>query len=149
MAKRKKIKIPKPELNITAMMDLVLNLIMFFVLVANFASSQLPAVEPPKPDASAAKASKGANKVVVNLLAQAQGDSWQVSHVEIAKARYEVTQYPALTDFIAEEKRRQPNIEIYLRADKRLTYADVQPVMMAIVGGGVAKINVVAKSSDQ
>ena len=68
MARRKKTELPKPELNITSMMDLVLNLLTFFVLCSNFAMAELPFLEPPAPTKSKARPSDTPNKVTVNII---------------------------------------------------------------------------------
>jgi biopolymer transport protein ExbD len=47
-------KLKKPEksemdLNMTSMLDIVFQLIIFFILVTNFAAADLPPLEPPDP----------------------------------------------------------------------------------------------------
>jgi biopolymer transport protein ExbD len=143
MAKKKKVELPRPELNLTAMMDLVLNLILFFVLISNFAAAQNPAMEVPKPDGSLARPSPIPNKVVVNILAEE--NSGAIKEVTLGPEHFAPGDYARLTQLLVEEAKKSAEVSVDLRADRSLHYSDVAPVMSAISATNVIKtINVAA-----
>ena len=165
MAKRKKASLPKTELNITSMMDLVLNLLMFFVLVANFSSAELPAIEPPAPKTSAARKDvPRENNVAVSLVPQLDEKKNSTGIVKMIKVGASAELLPTEQDRLAQllrevydnnvklnEKKRaneRTEVAIDLRADKSLPYEQVQPVMKAIAAAGIRRFNVVAVPHD-
>jgi len=146
MARKKKVELPKAELNITAMMDLVLNLLTFFVLVSNFAMAELPPMETPDPIKSAARAEQVANKVVVNLIPDGNGG---VRWLKVGSIENLIpTDIPAFTAALAREKGIDKDVQIDFRADRNIRYEFVAPVMKVIKESGVSRINVVAQLSD-
>src|SRR5687768_6884944 len=138
MARRKKMELPKTELNITSMMDLVLNLLMFFVLLSNFAMAELPMMNPPAPLESRAQPSEATDKVAINILpvlengvATGRAAAYKFGVDELA-----TTDTDGLIQRLAFERakseKNKSELTIDLRADEGLTYEAVQPVMAAI-----------------
>ena len=152
MAKRKKVFLPKPELNITAMMDLVLNLITFFALVANFSSQSLPKLDPPKPDGSKAAKSAATDRITINILTDTALGNGTASEIVFGITKIPMADSARITamleDMLARQKKTSDNVEIDLRADKNLRYDQVQPVMLAIVEAKIKKVNLVALTPD-
>jgi biopolymer transport protein ExbD len=145
MARRKKTELPKTELNITSMMDLVLNLLTFFVLCSNLAMAELPPMEPPQPNKSKARPTEAVNKFTINILPNksSPGDALSIkfgSSIELPRDAA-----GELTALIAAEKAKSPDVGVDLRADRSLRYDQVAPVMAAIKASGVTRINVVAQ----
>lgn len=166
MAKRKKATLPKTELNITSMMDLVLNLLMFFVLVANFSSAELPAIEPPAPKTSAARKDvPRENNVAVSLVPELDAQKKSTGVVKMIKVGASAELLPTEQDRLlqllqevkasntaANDKKKEKDkteVAIDLRADKSLPYEQVQPVMKAIAAAGIRRFNVVAVPRDE
>ncbi|MCX5659346.1 MAG: biopolymer transporter ExbD [Planctomycetota bacterium] len=148
MPKRKKADLPRTELNITSMMDLVLNLLMFFVLTSNFALAELPKVEIPELGAgSQARANEKPDKIVVSVVAE--GDSGNAVQIKVGSSN-EVApgDYGRLTQLLLVEKTRSKDVAIDLRADKRLHYESVAPIMKAITEAGISHVNIVAGLPD-
>lgn len=146
MARRKKADLPKTELNITSMMDLVLNLLAFFVLTSNFALAELPKVEIPAPTgASQARANEKPDKVVVSVVSE-ESNPGNAVMVKVGSSN----ELPAgdtsgrLGQLLAAEKAKSKDVAIDLRADKRLRYDQVAPVMKAITDAGISHVNIVA-----
>ncbi len=155
MARRKKIEMPKPELNITSMMDLVLNLLTFFVLVSNFAAAELPPMEPPNPEHSKLPSPReAANAVTVNILpfynehGLANGDGLCSGIKFGATEQYAAGYSDQLREALAKEVRKSKDVQINIRADRTLRYDQISPVMRAIKEAGVTNINVVAQLTD-
>ena len=151
MARRKKkVDLPKTELNITSMMDLVLNLLMFFVLLSNFTLAELPALSPPQPTQSRARRSEAPNKVTVNIVPE--GETGRARLVKVGTTEIVPAPgaggglvIPGLEGLLQHELNIDKEVEIDLRADKSLNYDQVQPVMAAITNAGINRINVVAE----
>lgn len=151
MARRKKSELPKAELNITSMMDLVLNLLMFFVLVSNFAMAELPSMQPPKPNKSLARNIETSDKIVLNVIPEMidRKPTGNASRIKFG-ANQEIipSETGKLVEFLATEKNKSANVTIDLRADRALRYDQIQPVMAAITSAGISKINVVAQKDE-
>lgn len=141
--RRKKATLPRPELNITAMMDLVLNLEMFFVMVSNFALASLPLMTPPTPDDSLAKNSGTPDKVIVNLVPSENNPSL-IGKAVLGSEAVPGGEYERVTQLVGNEMKISPGVEIHLRADKSLLYSEVEPYMMAIAAAGVTDVHYVA-----
>jgi biopolymer transport protein ExbD len=141
---RKKTELPKTELNITSMMDLVLNLLTFFVLVSNFAAAELPGLEPPDPADSRARASEAPNKFTINVIPDPREPS-KAQWVQVGVEKLDPHDTIALVDKLRREVKISANVEVDLRADKALRYQEVQPVMAAITQAGITRVNVVAQ----
>jgi biopolymer transport protein ExbD len=145
-----KASLPRPELNITAMMDLVLNLIAFFVLISNFATNALPTeIEPPHPERSLAKPVLGANRVTVNIVPAVDGHDKSTKNglameVVVGDNKCGPADHAEIKRLLTKETKNDPTVQVDLRADKGLFYNQVQPVMEAIAAAGVTKVNIVA-----
>lgn len=141
--KKKKTELPRPELNLTAMMDLVLNLIMFFVLISNFSAASNPPLELPKPDKSLAKVNESPDKVVLNVV-PADANSGIAQEVVFGIEHISPGDYAKLSAMLAEEVKKSPEVVVDLRADRSLHYTEVAQVMKAISAAGVKTINMAA-----
>ena len=160
MAKRKKTELPKAELNSTSLMDLVLNLLMFFVLLANFSMAELPPMTPPNPLSSEARPSIEPDKVTVNIIPELDasgqptgaaraikfGSNQELAPQETARLTqllaYE--REKSLRDVKEKDRSTARGVTVDLRADQALRYDQVQPVMAAIQRAGIRQINLVA-----
>jgi biopolymer transport protein ExbD len=154
MARRKKLELPKAELNITSMMDLVLNLLTFFVLVSNFAAAELPSeIQPPQPLESRALSASSTDKITLNIIPSNDGSG---AAKEIKFGGYEAiplpSDYSKLREQIAAEihksQENKSELHIDLRAHRDLNYDQVSPVMNVLKTSGVSQINVVAQVKD-
>ena len=68
MAKTRKRGPGKVDLNLTSMLDIVFQLIVFFLLVTNFASAELPKLKPPEIPDSQAIDVLNRKKITVNVI---------------------------------------------------------------------------------
>jgi biopolymer transport protein ExbD len=169
---RKTLRNLRPELNITSMLDVVFNLIFFFVLIANFAAAERVALEVPKPDNSIAKMQQEADRIVVSVLPDRpiddiRRDEQAGRHVTTRAglirfgveefkpgATIEVTRggqkvrVDRLAYLLEQEVRRDKNVLISVRADKSIRYGDMPAIMNAIAAANVKKISIVAKVTE-
>jgi len=149
-------------LNMTSMLDIVFQLIIFFILVTNFAAADLPELEPPTfPESKAQKPPEETIVRTVNIVPELIKQGVDERGREIFKATGRAAKVilgaehefavdresmAALTQVIKDIKdiHVDKSFEIDLRVDQRLTFDQVQPVMVAITGAGVNRVNLVA-----
>jgi biopolymer transport protein ExbD len=148
MSKFKKKPAGPMELNLTAMMDVTFQLIIFFLLVNNMSAAELPKLEPPHPNKSVAQEPRERSRVVINVIPVSKGSS-AVKSLRVGQANIAAGNYGELTQLLDREKAANPAIEVDLRADRNIHYTEVQPVMNAITGAGVGRINLVAFTDEQ
>src|SRR5437762_13735431 len=120
---RKRIRSVRPELNLTSMLDVVFNLITFFILITNFAAAELPrlANSVPRPDQSIAQESTRKNRVIVSVLPE--GTTGRSIGVQVGSARQDLIRpddYAKLTDRLAKEKQINKDVVVTLRADRAI-----------------------------
>lgn len=143
------------EMNLTSLMDVTFQLIVFFVLVSNFASQQLPDLEVPEPAKSQAIERNRDTKSVIISIVPEEGETGRASAVQFGDTRvaYGPDMRNRVTELLAEEiaahERRNEDVQVDLRAHRTLHYREIQPVMQAITGAEVSRINLVAKIEDQ
>ena len=142
MRKQKKYK--PIELNLLSLMDVTLLLIIFFILVNNFASTELPELEPPDPHQSYSFIDPKHTAVTVNLIPRVKGAS-EPKSLRVGQRDILPGDYRALTELIQVELAKNPDVEVDLRVDRGIHYQHVQPVMNAITAAGVGRINVISK----
>ncbi len=147
-SRHKKVDMPRPELNITAMMDLVLNLITFFVLVANFAAAGMPGLEPPDPTNSAAQKNENPNRINVNLMPNEEMKG-RAGEMTVGSTKIAPGDLGTLVALLERELKISPNVDVFLRADKSIRYSDIEPIMHAVAGSGVQQFHVVAVTSSE
>lgn len=162
------------QLNMTSMLDIVFQLIIFFILVTNFAAADLPPMEPPQPENSQAQKLEGITTRIVNIvpaLSRTGLDQYgnpveeptgKASHVmaydqyfsapgytlsEVPeRERGKVKSLSVLLDLLQNEKQQEGNEDMMadLRVDRAITYKDVQPVMKTITDARISRVNLVA-----
>jgi biopolymer transport protein ExbD len=166
---RKMVHSVRPELNITSMLDVVLNLVFFFIVIADFTAAQRMPMEVPKFDNSLAQASTEQDKVVINVLPADQDipviraaeeagerpvvragkivfgfDTFKPGEtVEVTEGGQKTTE-DRLTYLLQHEVKIDKKVVMSIRADRSIMYADFPPILEAIAKAGVTKINIVA-----
>jgi len=149
------------DFNMTPMIDVTFQLILFFILAGSFASEILAKIEVPDPLTSQAEdddKSAGVDKLVVNVVSRAiVGDedvdpyeAGQVNMYKIGKvaipASDPVFKIQHEIESIVKpmpEKRRNRFI-LVVRADRRVHFSGVLPVLNAAVNAGVSKMRITA-----
>jgi biopolymer transport protein ExbD len=154
-------------LNMTPMIDCVFQLIIFFVLATQAASAALAKVKLSRPHASQAIPSKdieSPNRVIVNVVSKAASKApgevldpmtaAEADRYEVMKERIEVGDIERLVEVIKDrrarakselgEKAAEKDFFIEIRADKRINYRFVSPVIKAGVAAGVTRMSLTA-----
>jgi biopolymer transport protein ExbD len=125
------------------MMDIVFLLILFFLLVTNFASAELPKLEPPRPSPSKARDQEKSDRIVINVIPDPDTPQYAAS-VRVGTQDIGPDAYGQLTEMLKIEKEKNDLVEVNLRADRHLRYDQVQTVMQAITQAGILHVNLVA-----
>lgn len=129
--------------NATAMVDVIFLLTIFFMLISRFSSAEQIPMELPKPEHSQAKITRMPERVVINCrLAGADGAAGVSALYSLGPNRPEPL--AVISERLAAMKRESPGLEIVVRADRRLPYADVRAVMREIARQGIEILNIVA-----
>jgi biopolymer transport protein ExbD len=131
----------------TPMIDVVFMLIIFFMLVSNFASVENLELDLPDPEHSQAARVKLTDRVVINCLLR---DTWSSTG---ARAVYSigpmrVGSLDELSDHLAAAKAATPGLQVVLRADRRLPYSAVRQVMEVVARNQIEVMNVVAHARE-
>ena len=148
----------KPEnrivtLNLTAMMDVTFQLIIFFILVSNFTAAELPAVDLPMPTDLMAMDDNGEAVVVISIIPFDVSDrvvghdeyDGRASHVVINGRQIDVRAYDELTSLLKAGVEAGEYRAVDLRADDRLYFDEVEPIMRAIGRAGIRCVNIVTR----
>lgn len=134
---------PMMGFNATPMVDVIFLLTIFFMLVSRFSSAEQVRMELPKPDESQARVARMPVRVVINCrLADIDDPLGRSVLYSIGPNRPEPLW--VISDRLALMQRETPGVKVIVRADRRLTYADVRPVMKMIAQNGIEMLNVVA-----
>lgn len=143
------------EMNMTPLIDVTFQLIIFFMLVNNIISTEnvemvIPDLEQPK-----TRALGEIEKVTVNVapMPYVRQDRMsgnplnfpgEAAYVQIGMDQYPPNELDTLVAQLKDVKARNPKVEVLLRADAALNYQAMQPIMDAINAAGIATVNLVA-----
>ena len=147
------------DFNMTPMIDVTFQLIIFFIIAGQMASDDLAALIPPEPYESLASAALNKDRWrIINIPSKAgndpgaadvearEADEWIIGgrpipnndqNLLITRLREEIA-----SDNIPPEEVADLIVEI--RADYRVPYKEVVPVLVAIREAGIARMNVTA-----
>ena len=112
----------------TPLIDMAMLLIVFFVLVSQIGATDLVPMKLPKPSPSAASSPGREPRCVVNALSDGNGRvrAWRFAGEEHAPDDAGLAR---LGKAIEAALRAQPAVEVHLRADADLRYADIAPAI--------------------
>lgn len=153
----------RPELNMTPLIDVTFQLIIFFMLISNFIAEEtvemiVPVLHEPK-----VHEFDEMTRVVVSIAPLQYGsDDRDVNHLDwtgeaefvrvgASPVRYRMDEMARVSEELAARVAAAPRdaedrsvLEVLLRADAALYYDAVQPVMAAITQAGVSKVHLVS-----
>ena len=149
----------KAEMDITPLIDVTFQLIIFFMLVNNIVAEE--SVEMIVPELTDPKTYEllDVDKITVNLVPTPYDRSTRVGDplanpMDVVAIRVGITDFApgdleGVTNLLKSGRAENDEMEVVLRADAAFRYADVAPVMSAITGAGITKINLVAFLPDK
>ncbi len=136
---------PRPSggINMTPMIDVTFLLLTFFMLASHFASSEKVSLQLPSPDDSRAVDRRFLDKVMINLVHQ--GPDLPPRFTLGAMPAGSLAELAAGLQGVA---RRDPGVQVILRADRRLPYGVVRRVMEIVAAQGLTRLQVAAELSE-
>ena len=147
-----------PRMNMTPLIDVTFQLIIFFMLVNTIASEEiLPIVLPELDNPQTIKLGE-VSRIIVNLGTAEFSDrepgvaglntSGDLARMRVGMNQVNANDMQEISRILAEARGNNPDVEVLLRADSALFFQDVQPVMQAITAAGIKKVNMVAYMED-
>lgn len=147
-----------PQMNITPLIDVVFQLILFFMLVSNIVSNQAVEMIVPDLERPLTREMSDRGRVVVNIAPQHFSASSRIDSplqfpgqaraVQIGNRAFDIADLSGMVEQLRQAKEADPNLEVLLRADSALFYDQVAPVMQAIAQAGISTVNLVAYMPD-
>ena len=131
------------KFNATPMVDVIFMLTIFFMLVTRFSSAEQVPMELPKPHESQAAVTRMPDRVVINCRL-ASDDEGPEGGVLFSIGPNRAETLADIDERLEAMKRAVPGLKVVVRADRRLSYAQVRSVMRLIAGHGIEMLNVVA-----
>jgi biopolymer transport protein ExbD len=142
-------------MNMTPLIDVTFQLIIFFMLVSNIVAEENPEMVLPVLREPQVELIGDGERVVVNLEPQPftadriRPDSdhlaWpgQPLRIRVGVRSYSLDALDLVAQTLTEARERNPKVEILLRADSALHFQSVQPVLDAIAAAGVGQVKLV------
>lgn len=121
--------------NLTSMIDIIFLLVVFFVLVSRISEVEQIPLELPEPTNPATSNASDQARAVVNMPADADGSA-TVIRLNTGEFAADAAGMDVFTRELAAILQRNPDMEVTLRADRRLDFRDVAATMNAISTAG-------------
>lgn len=145
-----------PEMNMTPLIDVTFQLIIFFMLVSNIVSEENPEMIVPDLINPKTRELGEVERITLNVepmpfdLKDRSNRNpldhpGEATQVKISITGYGTGETEAIRAALVEARQANPETSVVLRADAALYYREVQPVMDAIVSADIKQVDVVAK----
>ncbi len=155
MAKRKKTTNYVAKSDLTPMIDVTFQLIIFFLLVNNIVSEESVSMLVPKLFDPKVVELGDVRRLVISIIpsddpptrktaADALMVNGEPTKVKLGFREYDISNLDDLIAELKESKERNEDIQVLLRADAATYYDRVQPVLAAITTAGIKTVNLVA-----
>jgi len=124
----------------TPMIDVVFLLIIFFMLVSQFSSAENVEVELPDPEQSQAIEATVPEKVILNIeyVGPDEPPAFLLGSIRVAGLA-------ELSRRLRNQRVGSPELQVILRADKRVAYLDVRQAMEVIAANQIEMFHIVAR----
>lgn len=125
------------RINVTPMIDVVMVLIVFFLIVGKLAADRRQVVLLPRSASGQDMAQRGAIELSAEYDQQSGG-----LYLRLGGAPVPLAELSRRLEELAGER---PRVPLRLRADRRLTFEQVRPLLTAAREAGIARIQLVAE----
>ncbi|HNQ21481.1 MAG TPA: biopolymer transporter ExbD [Phycisphaerae bacterium] len=129
--------------NMTPMVDVIFTLTIFFMLISTFAERENRPLQLPKPTASQARSTRTPQRVVINCWPGEPGGA-QEGEVFYSLGPNRPQPLATLSHQLGVLKEQTPDVQVVVRADRRLRYAEVRAVMQVVAEHQIEMLNVAA-----
>jgi len=137
------------QANLTPMIDVVFQLIIFFLLVAQFSRQQSIELELPRVRSAEAGGDADESRAVVNVVpvdqVEAMGGAYRVGSLSFDATEEGVE---AMAGLLRVMRERRPGLKVFIRADRREAYGRVHPAMAAVTLAGVGEMELVTAGTE-
>jgi biopolymer transport protein ExbD len=127
------------QFNMTPMIDVTFLLIIFFMLASQFVSAEHADLKLPDPENSQAREVKVPQKVTINVQISPEGDP------RILVGPIPCANLDELFARLQRQKAESGDLQVVLRADRRVKYAFVRDVMRTVADSGIELMNLAAR----
>ncbi len=132
-------------LNLTPLVDIVFQLIVFFMVVSQVVTAEREPMNLPTPEHSQAKAKQHPDRLVINLFSDNSGN--------IAKIKVNANVVADISGLVDVLLREGPSLEahngsVILRADKNLKFEHIKKVLKAISNAGISSLEIAAQQEN-
>lgn len=128
------------QFNMTPLIDVTFLLLTYFMLASHYASAEKPDMSLPRPYESVAEDRKVPDKMILNLLYNRQ-----TSEPDLMFGPVPVASMSELESRIGELARLNPEVEVILRSDRRVSYGFVRQVMEMVAANRLTRLQLVAE----
>lgn len=149
-------------MNVTALIDVVFLLIVFFMLVNNIVSEENTPLVPPRLDDAKTVALEDENRIIVNVVPQPfdiarrrpgvdpLNHPGEAAHVRVGinPKRYDLDALDEVTTLLANAHANNPELQVVLRADAAIYFEDIRKVMSAIHAAEIQRVSLTAFLND-
>ncbi len=125
---------PTNHVNVTPLIDVIMCLIIFFLLCGQFAREEAKSMKLPIAQLGQEVDSQG--QLLVNLVAKAN----PADPPDIFAGARPVT-VDVLGVFLHDERIRNPELKVMIRADQGLTYNYISPILVACAQANISSVN--------
>lgn len=132
--------------NYTPLIDVFMLLTIFFMLVAKFTTNEQTVVQLPHPEDSQAQVPRLPAKVVINCRPSDLSDP--KSPIAYSIGPNPPADLGTISDQLAALRRQAPQLQVVVRADKRIRYEHVRAVMQEVARNDIATLNVAAIAAE-
>lgn len=133
------------RLNLTPMIDIVFQLLVFFMVASHLTNTQRDPISLPEPTNSQARELQRPEQLVINLFGDSQGQIRKI------KANADlVADVPSLVDLLL---RVGPGLSarngtVILRADRNMQFSQMEKVLQAIANAGITSVHIAAECDE-
>jgi biopolymer transport protein ExbD len=134
------------RLNLVPMIDIVFQLIVFFMVASHLVTTQRDTIAIPQPKNSQAREKDLPNRLVISISSSDQGKI-----IGIRANSDLVPDVSALVDLLLRFKPASDSrqISVVLRADKNLKFSEIETVLRGISNSGITSLHIAAERDGQ
>ncbi|MCC7147263.1 MAG: biopolymer transporter ExbD [Phycisphaeraceae bacterium] len=163
-APRSRANVNSCQLNLAAMLDIVFQLIVFFMLISNIGAEEHPLLVVPELKDPQTSQTEQLDRIYVNVMPKEYdstrtsggGDGqeyldWpgQAVAIKVGLETFSPQKLEDVTAALAAGVGRNPKVRVLVRADAALHFDSVQPVLAAIEAAGVRDVGLVALARER
>ena len=133
--------------NATPMIDVIFLLTIFFMLVSTFSQQQHVPMQLPSPRDSRAALPDAGKPIVINCRIP-DADTGETGPVLYSLGPNRPEPLTSIAERLRQRKEHEPDLKVVVRADRRLTYAEVRAVMQILAEQDIEMLNVAAQTGE-